>query len=138
MLIIFVVIFCYNYRKIPSKTDHISRNQYNIFPIGKFVSTDNYKYIDSDGVVWYKRTFLNSLFHNPFKYYVFESYNALKTSSFEVEILKKKFDNGSLDFTPASFNYYSSFRFPISHFFADILPIIIYFGPDYKIYEISN
>ena len=32
-------------------------------------------------------------------------------------------------------DYYSSFNSPISHFFADILPIILYLRPKYAIYN---
>ena len=63
------------------------------------------------------------------------TYNPQQISSSEVNILKTDFDNGILNFKPASFNYYSSFNSPISHFFADILPIIIYLRPKYKIYN---
>ena len=53
-------------------------------------------------------------------------------SSSEVETNKKKFNNGKQVFKTASYNYYSSFHYPILHFFADVLPILLYGFPDYK------
>ena len=38
-------------------------------------------------------SFINSIFHNPFEYYVFETYDPNKTNSSEVKILKTDFDN---------------------------------------------
>jgi hypothetical protein len=84
------------------------------------------KYRDENGIVWIKRGFLNSLLHNPFKYYVFETYDTQNPSSSEVKILKTHFDAQEMKFQPSSFNYYSSFRFPVQHFFADVLPIFIF------------
>ena len=132
--IILVVIIYNNYDKIPSQIVHINRNKYNIFPVGKLRHIKGNEYIDYNNVIWIKRGFFASLLHNPFKYYVFETYNPRQKSSSEVDILKKDFDNGILNFKPASFNYYSSFNSPISHVFSDILPIIIYLRPKYKIY----
>ena len=93
------------------------------------------EFIDESGILWVKRGFLNSILHNPFKYYIFETYDKTKISSSEVEILKREFDEGNQIFSPSSFNYYSSFNYPISHFFADILPIVMYLRPKYKIYK---
>jgi hypothetical protein len=133
--IIIVLILYLNYLKIPSFKQHVNRNKYNIFPVGDLINIKDNKYIDENNIIWIKRLFLNSLLHNPFKYYVFETYDINKRSSSEVEILKKDFDNGSQQFKTSSFNYYSSFNSPISHFFSDILPIIIYLFPKYKIYN---
>jgi hypothetical protein len=133
---VIILIVHLNYSKIPSFEEHVNRNKYNIFPAGILTNIkDNNKYMDKNNVIWVKRGFLNSLLHNPFKYYVFETYDINKRSSSEVEILKKDFDNGIQQFKPASFNYYSSFNSPVSHSFADILPIIIYLFPKYKIYN---
>lgn len=131
-LFLIILIFYLNYSKIPSFENHVNRNKYNVFPKGKLINIKDNKYIDENNVTWIKRGFMNSLLHNPFKYYVFETYDTKKQSSSEVEILKNKFDNGNQKFKPASFNYYSSFNSPISHFFADVLPIIIYLSPKYK------
>ena len=120
-----------NYDKIPSRINHINRNQYNQFPIGKLSLIKDDEFIDESGILWVKRGFLNSILHNPFKYYIFKT----KISSSEVEILKRDFDKGNQNFSPSSFNYYSSFNYPISHFFADILPIVMYLRPKYKIYK---
>ena len=133
--IILYIIFVINYSKIPSYLDHINRNKYNIMPIGKLININKNKYIDKNNIIWIKRKFINSLLHNPINYYVFETYNKNKQSSSEVVILKKDFDKGNQYFKQSSFNYYSSFNYPISHFFADVLPIIIYLSPKYKIYN---
>ena len=133
--IILAVIIYKNYDKIPSRNEHINRNKYNVIPVGKLRHIKENEYIDYNNVIWIKRGLFASLLHNPFKYYVFETYNPQQISSSEVNILKTDFDNGILNFKPASFNYYSSFNSPISHFFADILPIIIYLRPKYKIYN---
>jgi hypothetical protein len=66
---------------------------------------------------------------------VFETYDVNKQSSSEVQILKTDFDSGVQKFKTSSFNYYSSFNSPVSHFFADVVPIIIYLRPKYKIYN---
>ena len=132
----FVLLILYKYYdKIPSRSDHINRNKYNIFPVGRLKLIFDNRYIDNNGIIWIKRGFLNSLLHNPFEYYVFETYDPNKISSSEVEILKKDFDNGNQHFKPASYNYYSSFNNTLSHFFADVLPIIIYLGPNYTVYN---
>jgi hypothetical protein len=143
MKIIITIIFCIilagifynNYDKIPSRIDHINRNKYNIFPVGDLSHVHENKYIDYNNVIWIKRGFLNSLLHNPFTNYIFETYNPQQMTSSEVQILKKEFDNGIQNFRASSFNYYSSFNSPMSHLFADVLPIIIYFRPKYKIYN---
>lgn len=135
MIILFLILLKINYDKIPSRINHINRNQYNQFPIGKLSLIKDDEFIDESGILWVKRGFLNSILHNPFKYYIFETYDKTKISSSEVEILKRDFDKGNQNFSPSSFNYYSSFNYPISHFFADILPIVIYLRPKYKIYK---
>ena len=135
MIILFLILLKINYDKIPSRINHINRNQYNEFPIGKLSLIKDDEFIDESGILQVKRGFLNSILHNPFKYYIFETYDKTKISSSEVEILKRDFDEGNQNFSPSSFNYYSSFNYPISHFFADILPIVMYLRPKYKIYK---
>lgn len=135
LVFILTVIFYNNYNLIPSKIDHINRNKHNISPVGKLRHIKENKYIDHNNIIWIKRGFFNSLLHNPFKYYIFETYSHPQISSSEVEILKKDFDNGMQNYKTSSFNYYSSFNSPISHFFADVLPIIIYLRPKYRIYN---
>jgi len=135
IILLFFLIFIQNYSKIPSLTVHINRNKYNIFPVGHLIQVKDDKYIDQNNIIWIKRGFFTSLLHNPFQYYVFETYDIKKQGSSEVEILKKDFDNGNQNFKPTSFNYYSSFNSPLSHFFADVLPIIMYLRPKYKIYN---
>ena len=102
--------------------------KYNVPPVGRLTLIKHNKYRDENGLLWIKRGFLNSLFHNPFKYYVFETYDTQNPSSSEVKILKSHFDAKQMTFQPSSFNYYSSFRFPVQHFFADVLPIFIFFN----------
>jgi len=135
ILIVSLLLLYKHYDKIPSKKDHINRNKYNVFPVGNLTQIKNDKYIDYNNIYWIKRGFFTSLLHNPSEKYVFETYDLNKVSSSEVEILKKDFDNDIQNFKPASFNYYSSFNSPLSHFFADFLPIIIYLSPKYNIYN---
>lgn len=131
-----ILLVLFNYKKIPNKEKHINRNKYNIMPVGKLTNINDNKYIDENGVIWIRRSFIKSLAHNPFKNYVFETYSDDKNfvSSSEVESNKIDFDNGKQVFKPATYNYYSSVRYPISHFFSDMLPSIIYLFPDYKKY----
>ena len=103
--------------------------KYNVPPAGRLVHVEKNVYRDANGVVWIKRSFLRSVLHNPFKYYVFETYDARKKDSSEVKIEKKAFKTGRLEFLPSSFNYYSSFRFPVQHFFADVVPFFLFFNP---------
>jgi hypothetical protein len=133
--IILAFLIYNNYDKIPSRIDHINRNKYNILPVEKLRHVTGNKYIDSNNVIWIKRGVFNSILHNPFTNYIFETYDPQQISSSEVEILKTEFDNGIQNFKPTSFNYYSSFNSPVSHLFADVLPIIIYLRPKYKIYN---
>lgn len=127
-IFILLVITSANYDKIPNKTQHVNRNKYNVLPFGKLTSIPNKEntYMDDNGKIWIKRNFIQSLLHNPFQNYVFETYNTSQISSSEAIVNKNMFDSGNQLFTPSSFNYYSSFQYPISHFFADILPIIIF------------
>ena len=135
LILIIIIIIYENYDKIPSKIEHINRNKYNVFPVGKLQHINNDNFIDDNNIIWKRRTFFNSILHNPFKYYVFETYSRDQISSSEVEVLKSDFDNNLQNFKPASYNFYSSFNYPLSHLFADIIPIIIYLRPQYKIYN---
>jgi hypothetical protein len=109
----------------------------NILPVGKLMlitnNGDEY-YLDENNIKWKKRTFFRNLLHNPFKNYTFETYYPNDISSSEATITITDFENGIMRFKPESFNYYSSYYSPVSHFFADVLPIILYIGPDYKKY----
>ncbi len=138
ILIILIILLLKYYNIIPTKQQHINRNKYNIKPSSKLTHIDNLYYKDSNNIIWKKRTFLNSLLHNPFKYYIFETYNINKISSSEVEISINTFLSGIYDaknFNTSSFNYYSSFNSKILHFFADVLPIFIYLNSNYTIYN---
>lgn len=138
--LIIIIVCCFiilynNYHKIPSKIHHINRNKYNIFPVGHLRHIKDNQYIDNNEIIWIKRNFFASLFHNPFINYVFETYDSNKISSSEVQILKTDFDSDNQHFQPASYNFYSSFNYPFSHIFADIIPIFIYLGHDYILYN---
>ena len=128
IVIALVIIFiAYNYNKIPSIEDHITRNKYNMLPQGILTNIHNNKYMDDAGTIWIKRLYIQSLLHEPTKNYVFESYDTNIISSYEAVAEKEKFDSGYQLFKPATFNYYSSFQYPVSHFFADVLPIGLYY-----------
>lgn len=123
----YILLILFLYFKI-MKDHHLNRNKYNIPPVGRLSLIRNNTYRDENGILWIKRGFFKSVLHNPFKYYVFESYDSQKTDSSEIKILKTDFDNGSqATFLPSSYNYYSSLRFPVYHFFADVLPVFIIF-----------
>ncbi len=127
LLILLVVLFvAYNYNKIPNKQDHINRNKYNVLPQGNLINIRNNQYMDVAGTVWIKRPYLQSLYHNPQYNYVFEMYDENMISSSEAIANKRDFDSGYQLFKPATFNYYSSLQYPVSHFFADVLPIYLY------------
>ena len=132
-----LILLLPNYHKIPTKIQHINRNKMNILPVGKLTlipnNGDEY-YLDENNIKWKKRTFFRNLLHNPFKNYTFESYNPDDISSSEATITITDFENGIMRFKTGSFNYYSSYYSQVSHFFADVLPIILYMGPAYKNY----
>ena len=132
-----LILLLQNYHKIPTKIQHINRNKMNILPVGKLTlipnNGDEY-YLDENNIKWKKRTFFRNLLHNPFKNYTFETYSPDDISSSEATITITDFENGIMRFKPESFNYYSSYYSPVSHFFADVLPIILYIGPAYKNY----
>ena len=132
ILLSFLFIFLVeNYHKIPTKIQHINRNKTNILPVGKLTRMDDY-YLDENNIKWKKRSFLRNLLHNPFKNYTFETYSPNYVYSSEATITITDFENGIMRFKPESFNFYSSYYSPVSHFFADILPIILYMGPEYR------
>jgi len=137
LLFFFLYIFLRIHIFIPSFKQHIERNKDNIFPKGKLIllNKDKKLYNDESNIIWYKRNFFESIFHNPFKNYIFEEYNEDKFSSSEVEILKDDFNKGLTTYKLSSYNYYSSIFYKIQHFFADVLPIGIYLAPKYKIYN---
>jgi hypothetical protein len=136
-LIFRLILLLQNYYKIPTKIEHINRNKTNILPVGKLIlipnNGDEY-YLDENNIKWKKRAFFRNLLHNPFKYYTFETYSPNDISSSEATITIDDFENGIMRFKAESFNYYSSYYSPVSHLFADVLPIILYLGPDYKKY----
>lgn len=121
---VYLYVFLYFYSKI--KTYHKNRNRYNTLPVGGLTHVKNNTYRDANGITWIKRSFTKSLLHNPWQYYVFETYDAGEPSSSEVTVLKTDFDNGITRFHPSSFNYYSSLRFPVRHALADVLPVFLF------------
>jgi len=126
-LFLFIILLAQNYNKIPSRKQHRSRNKDNILPAKKLKLFKDPYYIDDNDVMWIRRSFLHSIFHNPFKNYTFETIDSTKVSSSEAVILKSDFDKGLMCFKNGSFNYYSSYNHPIDHFFADVLPIALYY-----------
>ncbi len=72
---------------IDIKDYHINRNRYNVLPVGKLTLIKTNEYRDENGIRWLKRGFLHSLLHNPFKYYVFETYDSKIESSSEFIVL---------------------------------------------------
>lgn len=137
LLIVLFILIVQNYHKIPTKIQHINRNKTNILPVGNLIlipnNGDEY-YLDENNIKWKRRTFFRNLLHYPFKNYTFETYFPNDIYSSEASITITDFENGIMRFKPESFNYYSSYYSPVSHFFADILPIILYIGPEYKKY----
>ena len=137
LLSFLLILLVENYHKIPTKIQHINRNKTNILPLGKLMlipnNGDEY-YLDENNIKWKKRKFFRNLLHNPFKNYTFETYSPNDIYSSEATITITDFENRIMRFKPESFNYYSSYHNPVSHLFADVLPIILYMGPDYKKY----
>lgn len=121
----------------PSLEEHVERNKHNIPPKGKLTLIDNKKrlYLDENNVIWYQRNFWQSLLHNPFQNYLLEEYDEKKQSSSEVEITRDNFQKGLYSYKTASFNYYSSIFSPFHHIVADLLPIIFYLAPNYKVFD---
>ena len=109
---------------------HKTRNKYNVGPVGDLRRIRQNEYQDESGLRWLKRGFWTSLLHNPFKNYVFETAELDEMSSSEVVILRSEFDDASSEkqrnFYPGSFNYYSSFRYPLAHVLTDVLPVFIF------------
>jgi hypothetical protein len=135
LFVTFVTLFLKNWDNIPSREDHKSRNKRNVLPLGKLRHIKDNIYIDESGVAWIKRPYYRNLLHNPLKYYTFETaIDATKgttskntsTSTSEASILISDFEKGKMNFEDESYNYYSSFDHPVSHFFADMLPIALY------------
>ena len=128
--IIGLIIIYFNIQYIPSYNEHTNRNINNILPYGKLKHIKSNKYQDEKGIIWLKRSWFQSIFHEPNKYYVFESDNPNLNSSYEAVILQRDFDNNIYKFDHGTYNYSSSFRHPIKHFFSDMLPSIIYIFKD--------
>ena len=126
LLTLFILLLTQNYSKIPTLKKHRFRNKHNILPAKKLKLMKDPYYVDANNITWKKRTFLHSIFHNPFNNYTFETINSKKVSSSEAIILASDFDKGRMRFKNGSFNYYSSYTHPVSHFFADVLPIALY------------
>lgn len=67
------------------KEKHLSRNIHNIMPVG-YLQQTNYpdNYIDSNSVIWIRRPFMKSLFHQPWTYHVYETYDRDIVNSSEI------------------------------------------------------
>jgi hypothetical protein len=130
------ILIVKNYHNIPTKIQHINRNKTNIIPVGKLILIQNTvdEYLDENNIKWKKRIFFRNLTDNPFKNYTFETYYPNYIYSSEATITIADFENGIMRFKPKSFNYYSSYFYPIPHLFADVLPIILYMFPEYTKY----
>lgn len=127
LLFLFTLLLAQHYKEIPTIKKHRFRNKHNILPARKLKLVKEPYYIDENHITWIKRAFLHSIFHNPFKHYTFETIDSKKISSSEAIILASDFDKGRMRFKNGTFNYYSSYTHPISHFFADVLPIALYY-----------
>jgi|LakMenEpi03Aug12_release.lakeMendotaPanAssembly.Ray.scaffolds.fasta_scaffold218767_2 hypothetical protein len=127
LTVVFILFLAPHYKEIPTFKKHRFRNKHNILLAGRLKLVKGPYYVDDNNITWKKRTFLQSIFHNPLKNYTFETVNSKKVSSSEAVILKSDFDRGRMRFKNGSFNYYSSYTHPVSHFFADVLPIALYF-----------
>lgn len=125
-LFAFIVLLTQYYDEIPTYKEHVYRNKHNVLPEKKLTLVKDNIYIDDNRIIWMKQYFYQNLFHNPFDNYTFESVNEKKESSSEAVIRKRDFDKGKMKFKNGSFNYYSSYKHPIDHFFADVLPIPMY------------
>ena len=126
LLFVFIVLLIMNYDKIPSQKVHTNRNKHNVLPKGAMKLVKEDVYIDEDGKTWMRRPFYLSLLHDPLKNYVFETISSKNVSSSEAIIKKKDFDKGKMKFENGSYNFFSSHNHPIDHFFADMLPDVIY------------
>ena len=48
--VVLLILYKY-YDKIPSRSDHINRNKYNIFPVGRLKLIFDNRYIDNNGII---------------------------------------------------------------------------------------
>jgi hypothetical protein len=117
-IILLLLFFFISLKLFSTKEDTTS---YNKLPVGNLRQLGDNKFVDSAGTVWLRRPFIMSLFHNPNKNYVFESYDENIQSSSEAIAEKTLFDKGVQVFTHGSFNYYSPFHNPLLHFYYDML-----------------
>ncbi len=126
LLFTFIVLLAMYYDEIPTKKVHMNRNKHNVLPSKHLKLVKEDIYIDEDRKTWMKRPFYLSLLHNPLKNYVFETISSKKVSSSEAIIKKSNFDKGVMKFENGSFNFFSSYNHPVDHFFADVLPDVLY------------
>ena len=128
LLFLFILLLsAQHYKEIPALKKHRFRNKHNVLPVGRLKLVKDPYYVDDNNIIWQRRTFLHSIFHHPFKNYTFETIDSKKRSSSEAIISKSDFDKNRMRFKNGSFNYYSSYTHPVSHFFADVLPIALYY-----------
>jgi len=131
-----------NFNKVPSKHQHIIRNNFNKQPIGILIyqgNKDEYGqkiFIDEYQKEWHELKWYNSIFHNPIVNKKFVYYHTDNTNlSSEITVPKKYIEHipdgserfHSMDTDEGSFNYRDFYKTSrIAHFLADVLPNAIY------------
>lgn len=135
-----------DFKCIPTRHQHNSRNRFNKTPTGLLTHAgqiDQYNqkvYTDENGNEWHLLKWYHSIFHNPiknlkFQYYHCDEHPNVKECSSEI-IVPKKYVEHEFDGTSKIHSVYvqdGSFNFKdfkktnhIAHFFADILPTALY------------
>ena len=137
-----------NFKCVPSKYQHVTRNNHNIFPTGELIhtgeiDTNKHKiYIDGTGRIWRELKWYHSIFHNPVKNIKLQYYHSddpemnNSIGSSEIIVAKSKIahdkNNGTSKIHPiyifnGSYNYRDfSKTSHTSHFFADVFPTVRY------------
>lgn len=134
---------------VPSKKEHISRNNFNMVPSGELYcrgEKDQYNqkvFIDKEGRRWHQLKWYYSIFHNPIKniklqYYHYEDRNdkLLKNpkGSSEIIVNKKMVSKvGDKELIHPIYIFNGSYNYKdfrktnqFAHFMADILPNVLY------------
>lgn len=120
MWLVFAIIILLFFISVKLFATKKNRNQFNKLPVGNLQPRGD-KFVDSAGTVWIQRPYIMSLFHNPKKNYVFETYDQFIQSSSEAIAERTLFDKGIQVFTHGTFNYYSPFYNPLLHLYYDVL-----------------
>jgi hypothetical protein len=130
---------------IPDRQTHISRNDYNCFPIFELkrlpdtyaISGKKFKYVYHDAVTdsyWIMEPWYLSIFHKPWKNYKFVCFDndiiPGATGSSEIIVPKtaalspEENEFNVTEIQQGSYNFRTN---GVAHFFADILPNVLYF-----------